>query len=170
MNICNRIFLLVLIPTMSAICFAQPNGGKASTEKDLYTKSLFAGIAEMDKSWGRFDDSYSGVRTDYRHMIVEKNPEITDDLPEKVGDYQVEYLDAPALVAKYKSLGKAFSILELHPIRIEGARLTIEISKSWFSYRKRRMFIGVSDWADVDFDFDCAKQLFVVAQVKLGGI
>ena len=170
MIVFRRTVLLIVIFFPPAFSCAQPNGGKIPANKKLYASAVFGAIAEMEKSWGKFDDSDSGARTDYRHLIAVKNPEITDDLPERVGDYQVEYLDAPALIAKYKSLGKAFSVLELHPIKIDGARLTIVISKSWFSYRKKRSLIGVSDWATVDFSFECARQQFVLEHVTLGGI
>jgi hypothetical protein len=43
----------------------------------------------MEKSYGHMDDSEGGsrIRTDYRHMLVEKDPEITDGLPSQQGDF-----------------------------------------------------------------------------------
>jgi hypothetical protein len=126
----------------------------------------------MEKSWGHIDDSNGGstIRRDYRHMLVEKDPEITDRLPSQLGDYRVEYLDKRAQIDRYKKLRKAFPILRIHPMQNEGARLEIEVSVSYFTHEKRRWLFAVSDWSDVEFHYDCEKQKFVVSAVKLGGI
>ena len=51
-------------------------------EDDLYAIALAASVREMQKSWGEIDDSDKGrIRTDYHHLLVRKNPEITDDRP-----------------------------------------------------------------------------------------
>jgi len=97
--------LVLLIFALSAI---PQEGGTPAKEQNLYSVALFASIVEMEKSWGYIDDNNggSGVRTDYRHMLVEKDPEITDRLPSQFGDYHVEYLDNRAQIDRYEKLGK----------------------------------------------------------------
>ena len=139
---------------------------------NLYSMALEASISEMEKQWGHIDDSNngSGIRTDYHHVRVRKNPELTDDLPPRFGDHQVEYLDDQALIESYKTLRKEFSVLDVHPVHNDGSRLRIQISVSWFKYKNGRSFFGLSDWSDVEFQFDCESQTFVLSAVKLGGI
>jgi len=144
------------------------------TAKDgsLYSTALFASLAEMEKSWGHIDDSNGGenVRTDYHHMLVKKDPEITNGVSSQLGAYRVEFLDNPELIAKYRKLRKAFAVLEIHPAQNVGAELKIEVSVSYFSYRKGKAAFALSDWSDVNFRYDCEKQAFLVSAVDLGGI
>ena len=151
--------------------FPQERGERAK-EDNLYSKALFASIAEMEKSWGQIDDSSgrSGIRTDYRHMLVEKDPQITDGLPSQLGDYRVEYLDDQMKIDRFKRLRKEFSILKIHPMQSEGSRLTIQVSVYYLTYAKGRLNLGLSDWSEVEFHYDCEKQSYVVSAVKLGGI
>jgi len=46
----------------------------------------------MEKSFGHIDDSHLGIRTNYHHMLVEKNPGITNDLPEQFAASDVSAL------------------------------------------------------------------------------
>jgi hypothetical protein len=168
----KRSFALGLLALLLAVPAFPQEGGAPAKGDNLYSAALFASIVEMEKSCGYIDDSIGGsrVRTDYRHTLVEKDPEITDRLPSQLGDYRVEYLDKRAQIDRYKKLRKAFPILRIHPMQNEGARLELEVSVSYLTHQKRRWLYGVSDWSDVEFQYDCGKQKFVVSAVKLGGI
>ncbi len=161
--------LLLLLCALSA----SPQTGEAPAKDDnLYSMALLASMTEMEKSWGHIDDSNggSGIRTDYHHMLVEKDPEITDNLPSEFGDYRVEYLDRQAQIDRYKKLRKQFSILRIHPMKNEGSRLKISVTVSYLEYKNGRLMFALSDWSNVEFRYDCGKQNFVIAEVKLGGI
>jgi len=58
----------------------------------LYSLALKASILEKEKNWD-FDDSVAGERerTDFRHMIVERDPVITDGLPTEFESHFIEY-------------------------------------------------------------------------------
>jgi hypothetical protein len=146
--------------------------GTPAREDDLYSVALFASIAAMEKSWGHIDDSDggSGMRTDYRHMIVVKNPEITEGLPQQLGDYSVEYLDDQSLISRYEKLRKEFSVLEIRPIHNTGGKLTIHIAMNYVTHKKRHLNFGISNWGDVEFSYDCENQRYIISAVKLGGI
>ena len=160
-----------LVPLLFTLSAFPQEGTAPAKEESLYSVALCAGLAEMEKSWGYIDDSYmGGVRTDYRHMIVQKDPVITDRLPSQFGDYRVEYLDRRAQIDRYKKLGKGFSILRIRPMQNVGSRLKIQVDVSYFTHEERKWMYGVSDWSDGDFRYDCEKQKFVVPAVKLGGI
>src|SRR5271163_2001374 len=121
--------------------------GAATKEENLYSKALFASIAEMEKSYGHMDDSVAGtqIRTDYHHMPVEKAPEITNELPEQLGEYRVEFLDTQNQIARCKELRKPFAILKIQPMKSEGERLKIQVTVYWVEYKKSRLYLGLSD-------------------------
>ena len=172
MNAIKRSVVFSLILLLGAVCGFPQNGGERAKEDNLYSVALFSSIAEMEKSWGRFDDSQglNAIRTDYRHMLVEKDPEITDHLPLQLGSFQVEYLDRQAQIDRYKRRGKGFSILRIHPMQSDGSLSKINISVSYLTYEKRRFLLAFSEWSDVEFRYDCESQKFIVSSVKLGGI
>jgi hypothetical protein len=154
-------WLLAFLPAPPVL--AQTTSGQAK-EESLYSQALFASIAGMDKAWGRFGD------TDYRHMFVEKEGGITDDLPEQSGEYRVEYLDFDQQVEKCRQIKKPFVLLKIQPMTNEGANLGIQVTVYWVSYKKSRLNLALSGWSDVEFRFDCEQQRFVVSKVTRGGI
>jgi len=143
----------------------------APAEDDLYSLALHASILQMEKEWGHLGPSaFEGIPPDYHHMIVQKDPSITDKLPTDFEGHSIEYLDNQGLIDRYRRLNKTFETLRVGPIRNEGAVLRIVVSMYWFSYKKHRLLFGYSDWSDVKFRYDCEHRTFVIASVKLGGI
>jgi hypothetical protein len=167
-----RSVVLGILPFLLVLPLFPQEKAAAAKEENLYSKALFASIAEMEKSYGHTDDSVSGtrIRTDYHHMFVEKDVGITNDLPEQFGEYRVEYLDTENQIAKCKELRKPFPILKIQPMKSEGARLKIQVTVYWAEYKKSKLNFGLSDWSDVEFRFNCETQSFVISNVKLGGI
>jgi hypothetical protein len=142
-----------------------------SSKDDIYAVALSASLEKMHHDYGNINDSSdTQVRTDYTHMIVRDNPEITDALPTQFGNFNVQYLNDRGLIERFSRVRKEFAVLAIHPIHAEGARLRLQISMEWFSYRSSRLAFGISDWSDVYFDFDCVRNQYVVSEVKLGGI
>jgi len=164
---------MILNLTLALIVFsARAQESKETKKNSLYASALLASMDEMEKSWGHIDDSDDGsrIRTDYRHMFVVKDPEITDALASQFGDHQVEYLDNQAQIDRYKSLRKNFSILKIHPVQIDGEHLKITVSVYYVEYEKRKLRLALSDWSEVEFHFDCEQQRYAISSVKLGGI
>jgi hypothetical protein len=146
--------------------------GTSGEENNPYRMALSATVKEMAKSYGNIDDSdlNTRIRTDYRHVIVEKTDEITDGLPTRIGEHEIEYLDYQGLDNRYQTLKKAFAVLRIHPISIKDGRLKVYIGVSWFSSSKHNRVFAFSDWSDVEIRYDCETQKWIVADVKLGGI
>jgi hypothetical protein len=165
-----RSAVLSIIPFLFVLPAYPQDRGAPAKEDNLYSKALFASIIEMEKSFGHIDESYLGVSPDYHHMLVEKDPGITNDLPEHFGEYRVEYLDRQNQIAKCMKLRKSFSILKIQPMKSEGATLKIQVTVYWVEYKKSRLSFALSDWSDVEFRYDCETQSFVISDVKLGGI
>lgn len=119
----KRLAVLSLVSVLF-VSPATPQAESSVKDDNLYSMALFAGLAEMEKSWGDIDDSYGGrIRTNYRHVVVENDSETTYNLLSEVGNYHVEYLDNQALIARYKVKSKEFSVLKIYPVRNEGPRL-----------------------------------------------
>lgn len=138
-------------------------------EENPYFKALFASIIAMDKAYAPIDDSIGGgrVRTDYHRMLVERDSSITDDLPEHFGDYHAEYLDTRKLIARFKKLKKEFSVLRIQPGKTV---FDVLVSVHWVSYKKGKLNFGLSDWSEVRLQYDCEKQVYIVSNVRLGGV
>ena len=167
-----RSVVISILPFLFVLPLYPQEKRAAAKEENLYSKALFASIVEMEKSHGQMDDTFSGTRfrTDYHHMMVEKDPGITDDLPEQFGEYRVEYLDTQNQIARSKELRKPYSVLKIQPMKSEGARLKIQVTVYWVEYKKSKLNLAVSDWSDVEFRFNCETQSFAISNVKLGGI
>lgn len=166
------LFAMVLLSSFSV--FSQENNAMAA-ENNFYSAALSASMDMMAGSWGYIDDSKCGygctrIRTDYKNLIVQKNFELTDKLPNVFGNRSVEYVDSQGLIDKYKKLRKEFSILIIHPMKNEGNDLSISVTVHWFRYSKGISYYGISDWSNVIFRFDCEKKAFAIHEVKLGGI
>ena len=152
---------------------ASQGGDQIPAKKDnLYSMALFASVSEMEKSWGHIDDGDGGrrIRTDYWHVLVEKDPEITDGLPSQQGDYRVEYLDSRGQMDRYKKQRKEFAILRIRPMQSDGSLLKVQVSISCLTYKKHKILLTISDWSNVEFRYDCDNQKFVISSVKLAGI
>lgn len=157
------VYLLVSLPVA-----VSQDTSVAPKQDNLYAAALFASLRQMDKEWGRSNKTpENSISPDYHHMIV-KRSEMTERLPDHSGDYQVEVLDARELAERYRNLGKSFAILVFHPLKNEGAALTINIKVFWFSHKKTSSSYVFANSSDVEFRYDCAKQDWVVSKVKLG--
>jgi hypothetical protein len=108
-----RSVVLGILPLLFFLPLYSQEQGAAAKEENLYSKAVFASISEMEKSYGHMDDTDEGtqIRTDYHHMLIERDLGITDDLPEQFGEYRVEYLDTQSQIARCKELRKPFAIL-----------------------------------------------------------
>ena len=169
MNVMKALIIAIVLGAASlSLGQDQPHSKK---EDSLYAMALFASVSEMDKQWSRYskrDDTTSA--TDYHHMFVEADRQITADLPSESAGYRVEYLDDKAQTAQYQKLKREFALLKIFPIENEGAKLKVVINLSYLRSKKGHLWYGLSGWSIVEFQFDCSQQEFVIASVKLGGI
>ena len=145
---------------------------QSGSSDNLYSLALKTSILKMEKDYGHIDDTVLGerIRTDYRHMVVEKEPLITEGLPTEFENHFVEYLDHQTLVERFNKLRKPYATLMIRPMRNEGKTLKIAVVVYWVSVEKDSLQLGLSDWSNVEFQYDCDKQQFVVSSVKLDGI
>jgi hypothetical protein len=169
----------ILSGALCLLCFLTFRGQQTDTpteETNLYARALSATADEMEKSWGEIDDTCcidslreTRIRTDYRHLILERN-DLTEGLPARLGDHEIEYLDVGQLSARYHKLHKEFAVLRIHPMRNSGSSLKIYIGVYWFSSNKDHVVYAFSEWSNVEFRYDCEDRKWVINEVKLGGI
>ena len=164
--------LAVAVFAILMTVFAPAQSDRSGTEDNLYSVALKASILQMEKDYGKMDDTVLGerVRTDYRHMTVQEDPLITKGLPTEFEDHAVEYLGNPALIARCHRLGKPYSTLVIRPMKNEGKLLKSAVVVYWVSYKNNRLQLALSDWSNVEFQYDCDKQQFIMSSVKLEGI
>jgi len=164
--------LLVAFVALTVVSVPAQSEPPKNFENNLYALALKTSILQMEKDWGHIDDSGRSeeIRTDYRHMIVEKDSLITDGLPAEFENHAVEYLDHEGLAARCRKLGKSYATLAIRPIQNEGPTLKVAVVVYWVKLQKHRLELGLSDWSNVEFRYDCDQQQFVVSSVKLGGI
>jgi hypothetical protein len=164
---------LAFILVSLACCFPafSQEKGTSVDDSNLYYRALLASMDKWAETSGHIDDSdRDRIRSDYRHMIVEKNHDITEGLPSTLGENHVEYLDAQGLIERYSKLRKKFPILVIHPVKNDGARLQISITIHWISIKKRSLRYELSDWSVIKFHYDCERHTYVIEEMKLGGI
>jgi hypothetical protein len=161
---------LLLVTSLLLVCSQIAISQDTSrSHGNLYATALFASLDKMAKDWGGIDDaSDHTIRTDYHRMIIEKN-DVTENLPESLGAYRVEYLDEDELIDRYRKLGKEFAVLRIHPITTNGVKLSIKVALYWFSYKKTILTFALSDWSNVEFHYDCEKHEWTIDDVKLDG-
>jgi hypothetical protein len=169
MTLHRPLFVCVVLFLFALAAFPQKSAPHLN-EESLYFKALSASIIAMEKSWGEQKGRDFEVRTDYHHVLVERDPTITDDLPNQFGDHRIEYLDTQDVVARCKQLRKPFAIMKISPIKNEGEQLKITITVYWASYKKGRLGLGLSDWSMVELKYSCETQSFIISNVELGGV
>lgn len=164
------VLAIVLFVISARTGIAQP--APLPAKDNLYSVALEASILQMEKEWGHLGHSAleEGIPTDYRRMLVRKDPIITDGLPTAFENHSIEYLDDQELIDRYHKVNNSFLVLKIAPIRNQGTILKIVVSTYWFSYKKHRLQFAYSDWSDVEFRYDCDQGAYVINSLKLGGI
>lgn len=169
-----RAVLLTVFIAFITVCPSAQSNPSETNESNLYSLALKASILRMEEEWGNLGhgpvEDKIRIPIDYRHMLVSKDPIITDDLPAMFKDHSIEFVDDQELMDRYRKLKKSFAVLRISPIRNKGNVLEVVISTDWVSYRKNRLDLAYSDWSVVEFRYDCERGAFVTSSVKLGGV
>ncbi len=149
-----------------------PATARQPPQESVYAKGLVASLAEMTKRWGHIDDGNGGarVRTNWKEPIVEAKAGFPKDLPERIGDVLVRYLDQNELIEQFKKLQKPFAFISINPMTTERERLVIRYGMSWFSFEKGIARYPTPDASVVFFKLDSARREYVVDEVRLVGL
>ena len=168
----KRVLILAIVSLVISSHTATSQTPPPPAKDDLYSLALQASILQMEREWGNLGKSSleEGIPIDYHHMLVRKDPIITDGLPTAFEDHSIEYLDDQELIDRYRELNNSFWVLKIAPIRNQGTVLKIVVSTYRFSYKKGQLEFAYSDWSDVQLRYDCGQGAFVIVSVKLGGI
>lgn len=141
-------------------------------QESVYARGLVASLAKMTKQWGHIDDDNGGarVRTNWKEPIVEAKAGFPKDLPERIGDVRVRYLDQNELIELFKKLQKPFAFISINPMTTERERLVIRYGMSWFSLEKGIARYPTPDASVVFFKLDSARREYVVDEIRLVGL
>jgi hypothetical protein len=137
----------------------------ATPEGNLYLKALSACVEKQAQEYKNL-----GGERDYQNRIVERNLFLTEKLPMQIGEYQIEYLDANELTARYKRSRKPLPILSVRPMVNEEGMLKIGLAEYWFSYEKRALTYSLEGGCNVFFRYDCERKVHVLDRVDLWGV
>lgn len=164
----NLLFILLF----SISVFAQEN------KDSLYARGL---KACLDKEVAE----YSSIsRHDLRDVIVEYDFDLTDRLPNQVGEIKVQYLSDWELAQKYNKLpkverGRGIRFIKIFPLSDKDDRLVFAYNNYWFKYsekggffsRKKFMFErSLEGGCHADIALDARQRKFVIEKVKLWGV
>jgi len=108
----KRVLVLVIIIFVAAPA-ALPQTAPLAANDNLYSLALRASILQMEKEWGHLGHGEEGIPTDYRRMVVQKDPIITDGIPTAFEEHSIEYLDDQQLVDRYHKLNNSFETLKI---------------------------------------------------------
>jgi hypothetical protein len=133
-----------------------------STVSNLYARALSACLAKELEEYGKL-----GTRADYENWVVERNIHLTDNLPTRFGNIEVEYLDSETLRERYQKTRKKIQVLSLRPMKNEGTTLIVSIANYWFSYTKKSYNYGLEGGCTVNFDFDSSQNDFALTKINL---
>src|ERR1700756_732556 len=113
----RSVLLTATIALFTVVVSAQSNQS-GPNEDNLYSLALKTSILKIEKDYGHIDDTVMGerIRTDYRHMVVEKDPLITEGLPTEFENHSIEYLDHQGLLERYIKLGKPYATLVIRSL------------------------------------------------------
>ena len=169
-----RTALLAVLMAFIPVCASAQSTPPKTNETNIYSLALEKSILQMEEEWGHLGhsalDDEVKIPTDYRHLLVRKDPIITDDLPTAFENHSIEFVDDQELVDRYRKLNKSFAVLKITPIRNQGNVLKVVVATYWFTYGEHRLEFAYSDWSNVEFRYDCGQDAFVISSVKLGGI
>ncbi|HET9318697.1 MAG TPA: hypothetical protein VFO27_02940, partial [Bryobacteraceae bacterium] len=87
-------------------------------------------------------------------------------LPTNIGPTTIEYLDAKAVIERYRRLGRKFDVLEILPIRNVREVLIVNCAEYRVSMRRRKLVLGVAGGYMVHWRYDCAAAEFVNVKVE----
>ena len=149
-----------------------PATARQPPQESVYAKGLVASLAEMTKRWGHIADDNGGVRvrTNWKEPIVEAKADFPTDLPERIGDVRVRYLNQNELIERFKEVQKPFAFISINPMTTERERLVIRYGMSWFRFEKGIATYSTRDASIVFFKLDSARREYVVDQVRLVGL
>jgi hypothetical protein len=167
---------VIIVPCFSILLFSQvatqtPQPSKPA-EDNLYCRALLATMDARYKLDVEFNARAKEKRpaADFRRFILGKYDSITDELPTQYGEYQLEILDRAGLKARFQKLKSEFPILVVYPTSNEGTRLRVHFDLFYISFKHDVLNMGLSEWSNVFFRFDCEKKAYVIDEVQLGGI
>lgn len=163
---------VVLIVFLAMAVFAQGN------EDSLYARGLQACLEKQLASYASFSDR------DLRNVIVAYDFYITRNLPKKMGEISVRYLDDSELIQEFRKLSKeerkrGVPYIKIFPISDREEKLYFAYNTRWFKYSEKGGFFserrlihshGLEGGCNAEIAFDSSEKKFYISEASLWGI
>ena len=154
---------------VAAVVVAVPGRADEPVEKTtgLYERALLAAAEAQAKAYGHLRGR------DYYDLTVVRDS-LTESLPSKVGPFRVSLVGSLGLRERFSKQGSV-PVLELSAAQLRGEALVVRVTNYQFTLRRRLLRHpveehGLEGGAEVEFQYDCSQQRFVVSKVRLWGI
>ena len=140
----RTVFLLTLV-TLTANCFGQVD------TTNIYSQALKYYNIHLDKD--KFGEA---------EIFIEDDSEITDKLPEKIGNRQVTILTWKNQRDIFLKHNKWLGYIKVYPAMTKDNLIEIYFTRHSGEYKGKRKGIRVSDsgWVIIQFKFDCSDNKF----------
>ena len=145
---------------VASLVFFFSSLGQARDNVSLYQLSLRAYV-EAKAEQGGTADSIVVWDTDVLH-----DKYAVETFPQKIGSITIEYLTTKSIMERYKRLGKAFSIVEILPMRNYHDLLVVRCAEYSAGVRHGRLDLGVFGGYKVTWRFDSSKDEYVKINVE----
>ncbi|MBK9163858.1 MAG: hypothetical protein IPM21_08095 [Acidobacteria bacterium] len=163
---------VVLIVFLAMAVFAQAN------EDSLYARGLQACLEKEIASYKSFSER------DLRNVIVAYDFYITRNLPKKMGEISVRYLDDSELIQEFRKLSKeerkrGVPYIKIFPISDREEKLYFAYNTRWFRYSEKGGFFserrlihthGLEGGCNAEIAFDPSEKKFYISEASLWGI
>lgn len=166
-----RILPLILL-YLSISVFPQAN------QPSLCARGLQSCAEKEVAQYSRFSER------DLRNVIVEYDLDITRDLPTRLGEVKIQYLNNDELAQKYNSLTasereRGIPIIKIFPLIDKQDKLRFVYNNYWFKYLEKGGFFSqkkiyfsrsLEGGCIVTIGFDPERRTFAIEKVELWGV
>jgi hypothetical protein len=95
--------------------------------------------------------------------------QLAGQLPERVGNFRISYLDKKEILASTKK-HKSIYLIWMQPVVVEDNLQTIGIVNFSMTFRKRKLNYGNGGGTRVKFRYDNSRNSFELVELRQGGI
>ena len=95
---------------------------------------------------------------------------MTEKLPTRFGNVEVEYLGRAELTKLYRRTGQRINVLVLRPMLTDSMTLVINITEYWYSYNKNSNTYEMEGGCAISFRQNSNGNEFEIKKVDLWGV
>jgi hypothetical protein len=148
---------------------AFPEKGKIGLDSvdstNIYYRSLKLHLDYFEKSLGNRPLPASG----YWDINIQVPAQLTGQLPGRIGNFRISYLDKNEVRANTKK-HKSMYLICMEPVIVEDNLRTVGIVNFTMTFRKRKLNYGNGGGTRAKFRYDDSRNSFELVELRQGGI